>query len=148
MRGEAICDKEGTVQSLIGTIQDITERKRMEEVLRDSEQRFRTLFQQSLDAIAIMEGYPPQFRFVNPAFVELFGYTEEDIKGIDGTNAWILVHADDRPIVQASLKERMEGRATTARYEFRILRKDGEVHWVEASGSVAALQGGLVNQTI
>jgi len=148
VRGEAICDEEGVVQSLIGTIQDITERKQMEETLRESEQRFRTLFQHSLDAIAIMEGFPPRFRFVNPAFVELFGYTVEEIRGIDEANAWILVHPDDRPIVQASLKERMEGRATTARYEFRILRKDGEVRWVEISGSVVEVGGNTFNQTI
>lgn len=148
VRGEALRSEDGTIQSLIGTIQDITERKQMEETLRDSELRFRTLFQQSMDAIAIMDRYPPKYRFVNPAFVELFGYTEEEIKKLTDEQAWILVHPDDRPIVQASLKERMEGRAKSARYEFRILRKDGDVRWVEVAGSVAELGSTLFNQTI
>ncbi len=148
VRGEAICDGEGTVLSLIGTIQDITERKQMEETLRESEQRFRTLFHQSMDAIAIMDGDPPRYRFVNPAFIELFGYSSEEITTLNDEDAWVLVHPDDRPIVQANLKERMEGRATSARYEFRILRKDGEVRWVEASGSIAEVGGRKFNQTI
>jgi len=148
IRGEAIPGEDGTVHSLRGTVQDITERKEMEKNLRNSELRYRTLFEQSMDAIAIMDHFPPQFRYVNPAFVTLFGYTQEEAQALTGEHAWDLVLPEDRPLVQASLKERMDGRTNTARYEFRILRKDGETRWVEVTGSVSKIGTQLINQTI
>ncbi|MDD2463836.1 MAG: PAS domain S-box protein [Desulfobulbus sp.] len=148
IRGEALPGKDGTVHSLIGTVQDITERKKTEETLRDSEMRYRTLFNQSMDAIAIMEGFPPQIRTVNQAFVELFGYTEAETRAMTGDQVWKMIFPEDRPIVQASLKDRMDGRINTVRYEFRVLRKDGEMRWVEVTGSMAKLGLQLINQTI
>ena len=148
IRGEAIPGEDGAVGKLIGTVQDISERKEMEEILRDSEMRYRTLFEQSMDAIAVMEDFPPKYRYVNSAFIELFGYSQEEMRALTDKQAWDLILPEDRPMVQASLKNRMEGRSNTARYEFRGLRKDGEVLWVEVTGSVARLGNRLINQTI
>ncbi|MGD9946974.1 MAG: PAS domain S-box protein [Desulfobulbus sp.] len=148
VRGEAIPGEDGTVQTLVGTIQDITERKEMEETLRNSEKRYRTLFDHSMDAIAILEGFPPQFRYVNAAFVELFGYTQEEARAMTSDQIWKMILPEDLPIVQASLKQRMDGRTNTARYEFRALRKDGEMRWVEVTGSVSEIGLQLINQTI
>jgi len=146
-RGVVERDSDGTVLLLKGTIQDITDRKRMEDSLRDSELRFRTLFEQSMDAIAIMDGYPPRFRIVNPAFVEMFGYTGEEVSALTGEKIWSLVHPDDVENVKRSLKDRMEGRSSSARYEMRIVRKDGGIRWVEAIGIRFEMDGTVVNQS-
>ena len=148
IRGEAIPGEDGAVHSLIGTMQDITERKEMEDTLRDSEMRYRALFDQSMDAIAIMEGYPPRMRYINNSFTELFGYDQEEIRAFSGEQIWALVYPEDRALVQEKLKDRMEGRTTSARYEFRVQRKDGKIRWVEVTGSVAKLGLQLINQTI
>jgi PAS domain S-box-containing protein len=146
-RGEAIRDDDGRISALRGTVQDITERKRMEDSLRDSELRYRSLFEQSKDAIAIMEGYPPSFTFVNPAFVDLFGYTEDEVRAMQGAEIWCLVHPEDVDMVRAKLKDRLEGRTRSVRYEFRIQRKDGEIRTVEASGTMIEIAGQMINQS-
>jgi len=148
VRGEAVRGENSAVECLRGTVQDITERKQMEETLRASEVRYRTLFEQSMDAIAIMDGFPPQIRYVNPAFVELFGYTEIEMRAMGGGDVWRLVHPEDLAMVQERVRERMDGRVSALRYEFRIVRKDGEIRWVEATGIRADRGGQAVNQAI
>ena len=146
-RGEAVCGSDGRPLFLRGTVQDISERKRIEEFLRDSELRYRSLFEKSLDAIAIMEGFPPHFTFVNPAFVQLFGYTEEEVRAMQGEQIWCLVYPDDIDLVRTKLTDRIEGRTSSVRYEFRILRKDGDVRVVEASGTMITIAGRTINQS-
>lgn len=147
-RGEAVGEKDGRPLLLRGTVQDITASKRTEAILRDSELRYRSLFEQNLDAIAIMEGFPPRFTFVNPAFVALFGYTEEEVRAMQGAEIWGLVHPEDIDLVREKLADRLEGRTRSVRYEFRIVRKDGGVRIVEASGTMIFMQGRAVNQSI
>ena len=145
-RGIAEHDSEGKVRRLKGTVQDITGRKRMEDSLRESELKFRTLFEQSMDAIAIMDGYPPRFRIVNPAFVEMSGYSSAEVAAMEGDEVWKLVHPEDIDHVKKSLKERMDGRSASARYEMRIVRKDGSIRWVEAIGTRIEIGGKVINQ--
>jgi len=113
---------------------DITERKQTEEALRESEKRFRTLFEQSMDAIAIQEGLPPVFTWVNPAFCELFGYNPEEVYAFKNEEIWQLVHPEDRGQVRKSLNARLNGQLDEVHYNFRILRKDGTVRSVDVTG--------------
>jgi len=147
-RGVAVRGANGDVECLRGTVQDITERKQMEQTLLASEVRYRTLFEQSMDAIAIMDGFPPQFRYVNPAFEELFGYTENEVRALPTGDVWRLVHPDDVSLVRKKVQDRMEGTASMLRYEFRIVRKDDEIRWVEATGVRAERDGKVINQVI
>jgi len=124
----------GAPVRLVGTSTDITERKRSEQALGESEERYRTLFEQSLDAIAIQEGLSPVFSWVNPAFCELFGYSPEELYALSTGDIWRLVHPDDRDLVRQSLTDRMAGRRDDARYSFRIIRKGGDVRWVDVTG--------------
>jgi PAS domain S-box-containing protein len=148
VRGAAGYGENGKVECLHGTVQDITDRKQMEETLRESERRYRALFEQSMDAIAIMDGFPPQFRYVNPAFEELFGYAEDEMRAMPGGDVWLLVHPEDVAMVREKVQERMDGKTTAIRYEFRIVRKDGEIRWVEATGIRVENAGKAVNQAI
>ena len=147
LSGSAL-DMQDLHKGVVWIFHDITERKQIETVLSESELRFRTLFEQSIDAIAIMDSFPPRFRFVNPAFVQLFGYTQEEVHDLVGDRIWSLVHPDDLSMLQASLKKRMEGKEISARYEFRIVRKDGETRWVETVGSRAQIGDKVINQSI
>ena len=143
-----IRDRQGVVTGVFGISRDITEQKRLEDSIRDSELRYRLLFTQSMDAIAIMDQMPPRFRLVNPAFVDLFGYTTEELAPMRGAEIWRLVHPDEVRLVEESLRQRMENGVQSTRYDFRIVRKDGEVRWVEATGTRVEVAGGVMNQSI
>ena len=147
LSGSAL-DMQDLHKGVVWIIHDITERKQIELVLSESETRFRTLFEQSMDAIAIMDSFPPRFRLVNPAFVQLFGYTQEEVHDLVDDRIWSLVYPEDLPKLQSSLRKRMEGKETSACYEFRIVRKDGEIRWVDTVGSRAQLGDKIINQSI
>lgn len=72
------CDAEGTPLFREGVLRDVTERKRMEETLRESEERFREVFNSSPIPAAII-GKDDRVTFVNRQFTDLFGYTQDDI---------------------------------------------------------------------
>ncbi len=92
-RGFAVTGPEGTVCRLYGSLQDITDLKRAEEAIRQSEERYRTLFMAQLDAFALHEiilddsGRPVDYRFLalNPAFERITGLLAENILGRKAT---------------------------------------------------------------
>jgi PAS domain S-box-containing protein len=87
--GEIILDDEGAPYLLSGTVQEITERKRAEEALRESEEKYRMLFREMLDGFALHEiicdaqGNPIDYRYIaaNRAFEQLTGLKAQDIVG-------------------------------------------------------------------
>ncbi len=137
------------IDSMTTTLEaDAKRRREQEKALRESEERYRTLFNQSLDAIAIQEGLPPVFTWVNKAFCELFGYSAEEIYAVKSHELWDLVHPDDREMVRESLQKRLSGQIQDVRYEFRIVRKTGEVRWVNVAGWRIERAGPPMNQSI
>jgi diguanylate cyclase (GGDEF)-like protein/PAS domain S-box-containing protein len=83
-RGQAWRDASGTLTRLLGTVQDITEHKQAEAELRQSEQRFRRLFQEAPLAMGIL-GTDGAMKDLNARLVQLFGYTLADVPNLE---AW------------------------------------------------------------
>jgi len=101
---------------------NIAERKRAEESLRESEEKFRTLFEESRDAFYIST---PAGRFleINPAGIELFGYgSSEEILSID-IGRELYVNQEDRD----RFVELVKRTGYTKNYEVRMRRKDGAI---------------------
>jgi len=110
---------------------DITDRKEAEQELRESEERFRSLTNASLEGIAITE----QGRVVdaNPGFIRLLGYSLDELVG---TDVQMLVAPEDRDMVVARIRSGYE-----EPYEHKALQKDGSIIDVEVCGRAVPYKG-------
>jgi len=115
---------------------DITERKRMDIVLLDSETKFRAIFENSIDAIGVSK--MAKHVFVNPAYVALFGYNNSD-ELIDKP-ILNLIAPDSREQIIQNVQRRAKGEAVPSFYETRGLRKNGTQFDLEVHVSIFELQ--------
>jgi diguanylate cyclase (GGDEF)-like protein/PAS domain S-box-containing protein len=107
-------------------------RQQTTEALRESEERFRTLADTTPSAIFIYQG--EDFRYANAAASLLTGYSVEELAG---RPFWSLADAEFQEMVKERGLARQRGLPVPARYEFRIVRKDGGLRWVDFSaGSI------------
>ena len=126
-------DKTNLIQC---NIRDITERKRMEQELLESEERYHLLTQNSLTGIYIHVG--GLLKFVNHRFAEMLGYSPEEIVG---RQYWGFVHPEDREMVKSISLARAKGDQAPLEYEFRHQSKDGKTLWVHNLPNIIQYQG-------
>ena len=134
-------DDNGNVLYREGTMLDITARKQAEAELKESEERYRAVIEHSNDGISINRGDRPEY--VNKRFVRMFGY---DSPGdIIGKHITVIVHPDDHAMVTDINQRRQRGEPVPSRYEFKGIRKDGSVIYVEVSATSLLLRGAPVS---
>jgi len=104
---------------------------------RESQELFRVLTESSLTGVYLIQD--GVFKYVNQTLAEWFGYTTEEL--IDKLGNIELTHPDDRPRVAENNRLRLEKKVNSVRYDFKGLRKDGSVFYVEAHGSTIDYQG-------
>ncbi|MGB2769419.1 MAG: PAS domain S-box protein, partial [Candidatus Zixiibacteriota bacterium] len=124
-----------------GIVRDITERKSMEKALRESEKKYRTLVEQSLQGLAVVQDF--RVVFANTALAEISGYSVEELRCLSPEEVKSLVHAEDRDMIWERFQHRLSGKPVSPRYEFRIVRKDGTVRWLEMFASRIDYRGKL-----
>ena len=122
----------GRIQGILGVNIDITERKRAEEVLRHSESRFRSLFQESpVGAVVVTPN--GQFLQVNRAFCDFLGYSKPELVG---QTVLSITHPEDREASSTAIRQAAESVAPLQRLEKRYLHKSGQVVWGEVSSTL------------
>lgn len=127
---EVILDAAGKVQQIRGIVQDVTERHRMEEQLRDSERNYRLISENSQDFISRnATDEQATYLYASPVCQQMFGYTPEEMVG---TNGMDYIHPDDFACVQAFLDDSKKGLKLEP-IVFRYLCKDGSYLWVETT---------------
>ncbi|MDD1681521.1 MAG: PAS domain S-box protein, partial [Methanoregula sp.] len=102
------------------TFRDITAQLRAEEALRESEEKYRMLVEQSRDGVFIIQD--GRLVFYNGALAGLTGYTAEEL---DGRLLSDLIAPEDRELVLSRARDRAEGRSVPDLYEISLLHKDG-----------------------
>ncbi|MBI5049763.1 MAG: PAS domain S-box protein [Nitrospirae bacterium] len=123
IKGYPIKDSKGNIAGIVEVTQNITERKQTEEVLKESEEKFRKLVEHSLVGVYIIQDFV--FKYVNPQLAKIFEYSPEELIGKKGPED--LVYPEDWHIVRENLKKRVEGEVESINYTFRGLKKTGEV---------------------
>ncbi|MCX6121958.1 MAG: PAS domain S-box protein [Ignavibacteriales bacterium] len=120
--------KDGNILGTIGVIQDISERKRVEEALRESEDKFKYVFKYSPVGKSIT--LPSGEIDVNMSFCELLGYTQEELR----RKKWQdITHPDDIGMTQSAIDLLLSGEQESVRFVKRFLHKNGSTVWVDLS---------------
>ncbi len=127
---------DGKPDGISGTIRNITELIQAQNLLRESEAKFRTLAESSPFAILIYQD--DRYIYVNPAAERICGYTAQELYHM---NFWEFVHPEDRPLVEARGKARQSGQTPSTNYEFRIIAKGGIEKWVILNGATITYGG-------
>ena len=95
----------GKDRIILLAIEDITERKRLEDLLADSEERYRRLFETANDGIVLLEKREGTITHANPAFEKMFGYNVNEILGKHLQDIGICLEKSDFQIIMQKLKE-------------------------------------------
>jgi PAS domain S-box-containing protein len=130
----------GEVGGIVISLEEISERKRAEEALRKSEERFRAVFENAGNGIAIAN-CDGRLREINPAFCKMLGYTREELVGRLAVD---FVHPDDQAVNFRQFQRLQQGEAPALEFEHRFLRKDGEAIWVRKSASLLRDNAGRI----
>jgi two-component system cell cycle sensor histidine kinase/response regulator CckA len=132
-----IIDGNGRRIGLRGLLRDITERKRAEEALRESECKFRDLAEKSVAGVYLVQD--GIFKYVNLRFAQVLGYTIDEMIG--KIRAEDVIFSEDWPIVEENLRKRLSGELESLYYAFRIRTKNEEIRNAEVYSSRTVYRG-------
>lgn len=124
--------REGKVVGVLGIARDITERRQVEEMLRESEERFRAIFDRAAIGIALVD-MQGRFAKTNPAMQRLLGFSEGELYGARFTD---FTHPEDRDTDWGLFKELVENKREHYQREKRHIRKDGSLIWTRLTVSL------------
>jgi PAS domain S-box-containing protein len=132
---------DGTFLGHIGLSADITDRKRAEQALRRSEERFRELAENIQEVFWIMNAAGTEVLYLSPAFESIWGSREENpiLRPAD----WMAsIHADYRAMSQDVFMRQLKGESTD--FEYRILTPGGEEKWIRNRAFPVRDEGGAL----
>ena len=121
----------------VAVVTDVTERRRAERALAESEDRYRQLVESCPEPIVVHSG--GRIRFINPAGIGLLG--AESAADVLGRSIMDFVHADFHTIVAERVRKMEETGEPGYRLEEKLLRLDGSVVEVEVAGARVLFQG-------
>ncbi len=129
-------DVESNVIGFQGTIRDISDRKREEEALKESENKFRVLTEKAVVGVYLLQD--GVFKYVNPRGAVMLGYTVDELVMKAPKD---IVMPEDWPTVGENLNKRFLGEIDSINYEIRLMKKSKEVILVEGLGSQIMYNG-------
>src|SRR5258708_21486706 len=132
IRNVPLRDETGKLVRWYGTAIDIEGRKRAEQALRKSEERWRSLFENSAIGVALTD-LNGRFLAANHVYQTIVGYTEEELRAV---NFLDVTHEDYREANWALITELLEGKRQQFQIEKKYLRKDGSSIWVRNNVSL------------
>ena len=116
---------------------DITERKKVQNELKEAEEKFRTLVEYSMVGVYIIQG--DRFIYINPVMAQMAGYSVEEV--LAGKSILDFIYKDDHQVVMENIQSRLKGNLESMNYEMRGVTKGGKLFNVEVFGSVIQYKG-------
>ncbi|MFZ5517038.1 MAG: PAS domain S-box protein [Candidatus Zhuqueibacterota bacterium] len=145
---KALRDADGKLIGIGGSSRDISERKRAEKVLRESEEKYRMLVERSLQGVVIAQANPVRLRFASTPMEIISGYSTDELIQFDAVKLSRLIHPEDREVFFSNFKKRLEGQEIPARAQYRINHKYGDIRWVEIYSTRIEYEGQPATQTV
>ncbi len=130
-------DENGKTLSYEGTMLDITERKKAEEALSESEERGRIVLENSNDGISMQQGDICQY--ANKQYIKMFEF--DSFEDVVGKSIISTIHPDDIEMVTDIIIRRQRGGPVPSRYEFKGITKKGNTLYVEVSAASITFRG-------
>jgi PAS domain S-box-containing protein len=132
-----IPDEEGNVTGVLGIFWDVTESKRAEDAIKESEERFRAIFDCANDGILLADEEAKTFCIGNNAICQMLGYTLEEIKHLGVSD----IHPKgDLPYVIEQFEAQVRGEVAVTK-DLPVKRKDGSVFYADVNSSLVTLAG-------
>jgi PAS domain S-box-containing protein len=130
---------------LEGVLEDITQQEKSKVLLQEREELYRSLFENSTDAIYLM--FNRRFEMVNPEFQRIFGYSQEELvtQKIDPIQ---LIAPESLPVIEERIRKLESAKEVSTRYEFTAVVRNGEKREMEASVTYIPYKGGTATQGI
>ncbi len=120
-----------------GIVVDMTERKRADRAILDSEEKYRFVVEHAKDGVVIAQD--GMVRYANAAMASISGYSVEELTSRPFV---VFLHPDDRAMVLERHLDRMEGKINlTFTYRFRLIRSDDRIVWIETRGATSTWNG-------
>ena len=133
-------DEDGRACRMLGVMKNITQRKEAETAIRESEEKFRTLSEQSMLSIAILQDNV--FSYFNDAFSIMNGYSREEITRWTTEDLYRAIHPDDRPMVeQRNIKRQSGEHDLPPNFKLRIYTKDKTLKWLDVYETETVYKG-------
>lgn len=136
VRWSVLPGHEDNLDRVYVSVSDVTEQQRLTNELEESEQKYRTLIENSSEAVLVAQD--ETIRFANPAAVTLTGLPLDRLQGSPLNS---LIHPEDREIVLGRHRRRLAGENPPSRYQFRMICALGETRWVEIGVARLTWQG-------
>jgi len=135
-RGEILLDANGKLVKMVGIYQDITERKRAEEALRESEEKHRNVVERANDGIAILQD--GIIKFSNPSLATMLGFATREVAGMEISR---FIPQEYLQRVMERYQKRMAGEELLSVFETALVQKNGRKIPVEVSGGLIQYEG-------
>ncbi len=130
VRASPLIDPNGNFKGAMAFIEDITEKKTIELKLKESEEKFRTITEQSLLGIAIVQD--DAFKYVNQRFADIAGYSIAEMKNRTKKDFGKLIHPEDRAMAVEQARKKQSGiENAITHYQHRAINKDGKIVWID-----------------